>query len=90
MQKSIAQTKSKNGTHFAHFAITKTSYMLSLLEVYMMFFSRREPTCVAALTYYELRLVLAAMIVFRNKVLELDGPTEDIDSMIIKLQKAMK
>lgn len=54
-----------------------------------MFFSRREPTCVTALTYYELRLVLAAMIVFRNKVLELDGPTEDIDSMIIKLQKAM-
>ncbi len=56
----------------------------------MMFFIRREPTCVAALTCYELRLVLAAMIVFRNKVLELDGPTEDIDSMIIKLQKAMK
>jgi len=52
-----------------------------------MFFSRREHYYRIPLTRREHRIFLAAMILFRNKVIELDGPTEDIDGVILKLSK---
>ena len=55
-----------------------------------MFFRRREPQYVLHVTHDELRIILAGMIVFRNRIIECDGPTEDIDALIIKIQKVMK
>ena len=54
-----------------------------------MFLLKREPQYRLNLTYTELRIMMAAMINFRNHILALNGPTEDIDMVIIKLQKAM-
>ena len=52
-----------------------------------MFFTRRERCYEIPLTHREHRIFLAAMILFRNKVIELNGPTEDIDGVILKLSK---
>lgn len=52
-----------------------------------MFFRKKEKTYTIPLTQREHRIFLAAMILFRNKVIELDGPTEDIDGVILKLSK---
>ena len=57
------------------------------MEVITMFFTRRERCYEIPLTHREHRIFLAAMILFRNKVIELNGPTEDIDGVILKLSK---
>ena len=48
-----------------------------------MFLLKREPQYRLNLTYTELRIMMAAMINFRNHILALNGPTEDIDMVII-------
>ncbi len=55
-----------------------------------MLFRRREPQYILHVTHDELKIILAGMIVFRNRIIECDGSTEDTDAMIIKIQKAMK
>lgn len=52
-----------------------------------MFFRKQELYYKIPLTRREHRIFLAAMIQFRNKVIELNGPTEDIDGVILKLSK---
>ena len=51
-----------------------------------MFRRKKERVCLE-LSLQELRLFRRAMLEFRNKVLAINGPTEDIDRIILKLAK---
>ena len=48
-------------------------------------FRHKTPKVYPVLTKAELRLAVEAMIRFRNKVIAENGPTEDIDALLLKL-----
>ncbi len=47
----------------------------------------KEKRVRVALSDYEVRLLLNALVCWRNALLQEDRPTEDIDDLIIKLAK---
>ncbi len=50
-------------------------------------FGRKKDQVILELTPEEKRFLLHVMIWFRNKVLSEDGPTEDLDRVILKLAR---
>lgn len=50
----------------------------------------RQPQYHITLTDAEYQLVLEAMLFFRSKVIRENGPSEDIDELILKLTRRKK
>lgn len=56
-------------------------------EVVTMLFWKKEQKVVVALSPREVRLMMTALLNFRNKVVKAGKPTEDINELILRIMK---
>ena len=56
-------------------------------EVVTMLFGKKEQTVVVALSPREVRLMMTALLNFRNKAVKTGKPTEDINELILRIMK---
>lgn len=51
---------------------------------------RKEPKVLVDLTAHDLHAFIKGMVHFRNEVIKANGPTEDIDELLEKLEKKLR
>ena len=51
---------------------------------------RKEPKVLVDLTSHDLHAFIKGMVRFRNEVIKANGPTEDIDELLEKLEKKLR
>ena len=56
-------------------------------EVVTMLFWKKEQKVVVALSPREVRLMMTALLTFRNKAVKTGKPTEDINELILRIMK---
>jgi hypothetical protein len=56
-------------------------------EVVTMLFWKKEQKVVVALSPREVRLMMTALLNFRNKTVKVGKPTEDINELILRIMK---
>lgn len=56
-------------------------------EVVTMLFWKKEQKVVVALSPREVRLMITALLNFRNKAVKAGKPTEDINELILRIMK---
>jgi hypothetical protein len=56
-------------------------------EVVTMLFWKKEQKVVVALSPREVRLMMTALLNFRNKAVKAGKPTEDINELILRIMK---
>lgn len=72
--------------HICHNEHLRIQWWQKGMEVLQMF-RRKAEKRIVELTHDEVRLIREALLAFRNKLLSVGKPTEDVNELIIKVMK---